>query len=338
MDAFITLDGLVAPLDRANVDTDQIIPKQYLKSIKRTGFGDYLFDAWRFLDQGTMGKTPNERQINREFSLNLPEYLGASILIARDNFGCGSSREHAVWALKEFGFRAVLAPSFADIFFGNLIACDAITISTKTGDTVGATVQILGNMKIHNDGGIVYLNGVSSLADIDVTTSTGSIKGSAVVANQFTATTSSGSVSIIEMFLGIAVKSLAPPNQGTPKVDIRSDSGDITVEGMQGLANPADAGSLNVNLITKAAGNVKVIVNGNGFLGQYRMNSLHGVQGVLIEGEEMPSGLWTTRGCVPVPRSIGPDTAPPAICPHEGVINIGTLYGNAELVQEAGAR
>ena len=119
MDAFTTLDGLVAPLDRANVDTDQIIPKQYLKSIKRTGFGDYLFDAWRFLDQGTMGMTPNERQINREFSLNLPEYQGASILVARDNFGCGSSREHAVWALKEFGFRAVLAPSFADIFFGN---------------------------------------------------------------------------------------------------------------------------------------------------------------------------------------------------------------------------
>lgn len=119
MDSFTQLDGLVAPMDRANVDTDQIIPKQYLKSIKRTGFGDYLFDAWRFLDQGTIGMTPNERQLNREFALNLPEYQGASILIARDNFGCGSSREHAVWALKEFGFRAVLAPSFADIFFGN---------------------------------------------------------------------------------------------------------------------------------------------------------------------------------------------------------------------------
>ena len=104
MDAFTQLDGLVAPMDRANVDTDQIIPKQYLKSIKRTGFGDYLFDAWRFLDQGTIGMTPNERQLNREFALNLPEYQGASILIARDNFGCGSSREHAVWALKEFGF------------------------------------------------------------------------------------------------------------------------------------------------------------------------------------------------------------------------------------------
>jgi len=119
MDAFTQLEGMTAPLDRANVDTDQIIPKQYLKSIKRTGFGDYLFDAWRFLDQGTIGMTPNERQINHEFVLNLPQYQGASILLARDNFGCGSSREHAVWALKEFGFRAVIAPSFADIFFGN---------------------------------------------------------------------------------------------------------------------------------------------------------------------------------------------------------------------------
>ena len=119
MDAFTQLEGMTAPLDRANVDTDQIIPKQYLKSIKRTGFGDYLFDAWRFLDQGTIGMMPNERQINHEFVLNLPQYQGASILLARDNFGCGSSREHAVWALKEFGFRAVIAPSFADIFFGN---------------------------------------------------------------------------------------------------------------------------------------------------------------------------------------------------------------------------
>ena len=93
MDAFVQLDVLVAPLDRANVDTDQIIPKQYLKSIKRTGFGDYLFDAWLFLDQGTIGMTPNERQINREFSLNLPEYQGAAILIARDKIGRASCRE-----------------------------------------------------------------------------------------------------------------------------------------------------------------------------------------------------------------------------------------------------
>ncbi len=119
MEAFMTHDGLVAPLDRVNVDTDQIIPKQYLKSIKRTGFGDYLFDAWRFLDEGDIGMTPNERRINHEFALNQPAYQGASVLLARDNFGCGSSREHAVWALQEFGFRAVIAPSFADIFYGN---------------------------------------------------------------------------------------------------------------------------------------------------------------------------------------------------------------------------
>jgi 3-isopropylmalate/(R)-2-methylmalate dehydratase small subunit len=137
-------------LDRANVDTDQIIPKQYLKSIKRTGFGDYLFDAWRFLDQGTMGMTPNERQINREFALNLPEYQGASILIARDNFGCGSSREHAVWALKEFGFRAVLAPSFADIFFGNCFKNGVlpITLPADVIDSLFAQVAAGLNLSI----------------------------------------------------------------------------------------------------------------------------------------------------------------------------------------------
>ncbi|XOV81856.1 MAG: 3-isopropylmalate dehydratase small subunit [bacterium] len=117
--AFTTHTGAVAPLDRVNVDTDQIIPKQYLKSIKRTGFGDYLFDGWRFLDEGSIGMTPNERAINHDFVLNAPAYQGASILLTRDNFGCGSSREHAVWALQEFGFRAVIAPSFADIFYGN---------------------------------------------------------------------------------------------------------------------------------------------------------------------------------------------------------------------------
>ena len=119
MEAFTKHSGSVVPLDRVNVDTDQIIPKQYLKSIKRTGFGDYLFDAWRYLDQGELGMTPNERQINHEFSLNVPRYQGASILLARHNFGCGSSREHAVWALMEFGIRVVIAPSFADIFYNN---------------------------------------------------------------------------------------------------------------------------------------------------------------------------------------------------------------------------
>ena len=119
MKPFTTLNGTVVPLDRANVDTDQIIPKQFLKSIRRTGFGDNLFDAWRFLDEGSMGQTPNERLINRSFVLNQSRYQGASILIARANFGCGSSREHAVWALEEYGIRCVIAPSFADIFFNN---------------------------------------------------------------------------------------------------------------------------------------------------------------------------------------------------------------------------
>ncbi|MEZ5557452.1 MAG: 3-isopropylmalate dehydratase small subunit [Pseudomonadales bacterium] len=119
MNPFNTVTGLVAPLERANVDTDQIIPKQFLKSIRRTGFGDYLFDGWRFLDEGDLGMTPNERRINREFVLNEPRYQGAQILLAGRNFGCGSSREHAVWALMEYGFRCVIAPSFADIFFNN---------------------------------------------------------------------------------------------------------------------------------------------------------------------------------------------------------------------------
>ena len=111
--------GVVVPLDRANVDTDQIIPKQFLKSIRRTGFGDNLFDAWRYLDEGDIGMNANERRINHDFVLNQPAYAEGSILIARRNFGCGSSREHAVWALLEHGFRCVIAPSFADIFFTN---------------------------------------------------------------------------------------------------------------------------------------------------------------------------------------------------------------------------
>lgn len=119
IEAFEHHAGTVAPLDRANVDTDQIIPKQFLKSIRRTGFGDNLFDAWRYLDEGDIGKNANERRINHDFVLNEPRYAGSSILLARDNFGCGSSREHAVWALQEYGFRCVIAPSFADIFFNN---------------------------------------------------------------------------------------------------------------------------------------------------------------------------------------------------------------------------
>lgn len=119
MQAFTQHTGLVAPLDRANVDTDQIIPKQFLKSIKRTGFGPNLFDEWRYLDVGQPGQDHSKRPLNPEFVLNQSRYQGASILLARENFGCGSSREHAPWALDGYGFRSVIAPSFADIFFNN---------------------------------------------------------------------------------------------------------------------------------------------------------------------------------------------------------------------------
>lgn len=119
MKAFTQHIGLVAPLDRANVDTDQIIPKQFLKSIKRTGFGPNLFDEWRYLDVGQPYQDNSKRPLNKDFVLNHERYQGASVLLARENFGCGSSREHAPWALDEYGFRSVIAPSFADIFFNN---------------------------------------------------------------------------------------------------------------------------------------------------------------------------------------------------------------------------
>ena len=119
MKAFTQITALVAPLDRANVDTDAIIPKQFLKSIKRSGFGPNAFDEWRYLDHGEPGMDNSKRPINPDFSLNQPRYQGAQILLTRKNFGCGSSREHAPWALDDYGFRAVIAPSFADIFFNN---------------------------------------------------------------------------------------------------------------------------------------------------------------------------------------------------------------------------
>lgn len=119
MQAFTTHEGLVAPLDRENVDTDLIIPKQFLKSIQRTGFGPNLFDELRYLDHGEPGMDNSKRPLNPDFVLNQPRYQGASVLLARKNFGCGSSREHAPWALTQFGFRAIIAPSYADIFFNN---------------------------------------------------------------------------------------------------------------------------------------------------------------------------------------------------------------------------
>lgn len=128
MQRFKTLTSLAVPLDRPQVDTDQIIPKQFLRSIKRSGFGPFLFDEWRYMDRGELGMDCSQRPKNMEFSLNQPRFAGAQILLARDNFGCGSSREHAVWALADFGFRAVIAPSFGDIFATNAVKNGFLTI------------------------------------------------------------------------------------------------------------------------------------------------------------------------------------------------------------------
>jgi 3-isopropylmalate/(R)-2-methylmalate dehydratase small subunit len=137
MRKFSQLDGLVAPLDRANVDTDAIIPKQFLKSIKRSGFGPNAFDEWRYLDHGEPGMDNSKRPLNKDFVLNQPRYKGVQILLARENFGCGSSREHAPWALEDYGFSVIIAPSYADIFFNNCfkngvlpIKLDAVIVDT----------------------------------------------------------------------------------------------------------------------------------------------------------------------------------------------------------------
>ena len=142
MDKFVREEGLVVPLDRANVDTDAIIPKQFLKAIHRTGFGPNLFDEWRYLDRGEPGMDNSRRPLNRDFVLNQPRYRGATVLVARENFGCGSSREHAPWALLQYGFQAVIAPSFADIFYNNslkngllLIKLDAKIVDRLLRDT-----------------------------------------------------------------------------------------------------------------------------------------------------------------------------------------------------------
>ena len=136
MEKFTVHTGLVAPLDRENVDTDSIIPKQFLKSIKKTGFGPHLFDAWRYLDVGEPGMDLSKRRPNPDFVLNQPMYQGASILLARKNFGCGSSREHAPWALQQAGFKAVIAPSFADIFFNNSFKNGFLPIVLRDSEVV----------------------------------------------------------------------------------------------------------------------------------------------------------------------------------------------------------
>ena len=132
MEKFVRKEGLVAPLDRANVDTDAIIPKQFLKSIQRTGFGPNLFDEWRYKDRGEPGKDDSKRPLNPDFVLNKKQFEGATVLLARENFGCGSSREHAPWALQQFGFQAVIAPSFADIFFNNSLKNGLVLIKFES--------------------------------------------------------------------------------------------------------------------------------------------------------------------------------------------------------------
>ena len=134
MEKFTTLNGLVAPLDRANVDTDQVIPKQFLKSIHRSGFGPNLIDSWRYLNTGEPGMDNSKRPLNADFVLNQPRYKGASILLARENFGCGSSREHAPWALLDYGFRCVIAPSFGDIFFNNCFKNGLLPVVLKDAE------------------------------------------------------------------------------------------------------------------------------------------------------------------------------------------------------------
>ncbi len=148
MDKFETFTGIVAPLDRANVDTDAIIPKQFLKSIKRTGFGPYLFDEWRYMDHGEPEMDCTNRPRNPDFLLNDPRYSNAKILLARDNFGCGSSREHAPWALADYGFKVIIAPSFADIFFNNCfkngllpLVLDAATVDSLFAKATGETAM-----------------------------------------------------------------------------------------------------------------------------------------------------------------------------------------------------
>ena len=153
MEKFTKLDGLVAPLDRANVDTDAIIPKQYLKSVKRSGFGPNLFDDWRYLDPGEPGQDHSGRRLNPDFVLNRPRYRGAQILLGRENFGCGSSREHAVWALEDAGFRVVIAPSFADIFYSNCFKNGVLPITLDAGavDTLFREVAVSEGYRLQVD-------------------------------------------------------------------------------------------------------------------------------------------------------------------------------------------
>ena len=166
MQKFTTLTSIVAPLDRANVDTDAIIPKQFLKSIKRSGFGVNLFDEWRYLDHGEVGMDNSKRPLNEDFVLNKPEYQSAQILLARENFGCGSSREHAPWALEDYGFRAIIAPSFADIFYNNCFKNGLLPI-VQDNDVMDELFAFGDEITIDLKAQTILANGKTYTFDID---------------------------------------------------------------------------------------------------------------------------------------------------------------------------
>ncbi|MCH9646251.1 MAG: 3-isopropylmalate dehydratase small subunit [Proteobacteria bacterium] len=166
MQAFKTLTSIAAPLDRANVDTDAIIPKQFLKSIKRSGFGPNLFDEWRYLDHGEVGMDNSKRPLNPDFVLNKDEYQGAQILLARENFGCGSSREHAPWALEDYGFRAIIAPSFADIFYNNCFKNGILPI-VQSNDILDELFAFKGEITIDLESQNIHANDKNYTFEVD---------------------------------------------------------------------------------------------------------------------------------------------------------------------------
>ncbi|HIG88995.1 3-isopropylmalate dehydratase small subunit [Candidatus Thioglobus sp.] len=166
MQKFTTLTSISAPLDRANIDTDAIIPKQFLKSIKRSGFGPNLFDEWRYLDHGEVGMDNTKRPLNKDFVLNQPEYQGAQILLTRENFGCGSSREHAPWALEDYGFKAIIAPSFADIFYNNCFKNGILPI-VQSNDVMDELFNFKGEITIDLESQSVDANGKIYTFEVD---------------------------------------------------------------------------------------------------------------------------------------------------------------------------
>ena len=166
MQAFKTLTSIAAPLDRANVDTDAIIPKQFLKSIKRSGFGPNLFDEWRYEDHGEVGMDNSKRPLNKDFVLNQAQYQGAQILLARENFGCGSSREHAPWALEDYGFKAIIAPSFADIFYNNCFKNGILPI-VQSNDILDELFAFKGEITIDLESQSIHANDKNYTFEVD---------------------------------------------------------------------------------------------------------------------------------------------------------------------------